>query len=393
MSAPIRHPRDLDDPSIYAPRWLRESSSPPLAGAPAPRPERVRNSLPQASMLPEPGQGKSQTELEPDERDTAIHHLLMHQSLRPQFLPEPPMPERRHSLIGAAAPILLAFCFVAGVVCLFIFGVVPFAQWPEATRTALGATALARQYAPPAIPALQLVVGDLSGRINEPLPLAISVTGSSAGAFIAIAGLAAGTRVTAGNSISATEWRIPVRNVAKAVVLPPQDFAGNMKLVVDLRLSDETVADSRIMNLEWVGAAMTSVPSDEIQPAQQPQARQPTLAAQPTLPSRSTAPPLTPSTRQLDRDEIANLFKRGEELLVQGDVASARLMLQRAADARDPRAALALGATYDPVMLNRLGVLGFQPDPAQAKVWYERAAELGSTDASLRLDRLAQDTR
>jgi hypothetical protein len=58
--------------------------------------------------------------------------------------------------------------------------------------------------------------------------------------------------------------------------------------------------------------------------------------------------------RQLDRDEINMLVKRGEELVMTRDVATARLMLQRAAEAGDPRAYLVLGATYDPIELEHL---------------------------------------
>ena len=49
-----------------------------------------------------------------------------------------------------------------------------------------------------------------------------------------------------------------------------------------------------------------------------------------------------------------------------------------------------LGATFDPFFLAELGVLGLAPDPAQARTWYERAAELGSTEASRRLERIAK---
>ena len=50
------------------------------------------------------------------------------------------------------------------------------------------------------------------------------------------------------------------------------------------------------------------------------------------------------AVRQLDRDEVAVLAKRGEEFIAAGDIAGARLVLQRAAEARDAGAALLLGA-------------------------------------------------
>lgn len=87
----------------------------------------------------------------------------------------------------------------------------------------------------------------------------------------------------------------------------------------------------------------------------------------------------------LDAAEIERLVKRGEDYLAQGDIAAARLLLGRAAEARDARAALSLGATYDPAVLRKLHVLGFKPDVAQARAWYEKASGYGSSEAAARL--------
>ena len=95
------------------------------------------------------------------------------------------------------------------------------------------------------------------------------------------------------------------------------------------------------------------------------------------------------AARQLDRDEVAMLATRGEAFIAAGDIAAARLVLQRAAEARDARAALLLGATYDPSMLEKIRVRGFAPDIATARIWYERAKEFGSAEASQRLEMLA----
>jgi TPR repeat protein len=102
------------------------------------------------------------------------------------------------------------------------------------------------------------------------------------------------------------------------------------------------------------------------------------------LPSTVAAP---------DRDEITALLSRARTYLSAGDVAAARLVLRRAAERDDPQAALALGGTYDPNVLKRLGIVSFHSDPAQAREWYRRAAELGSPDASLRLEQLVEADR
>jgi hypothetical protein len=124
---------------------------------------------------------------------------------------------------------------------------------------------------------------------------------------------------------------------------------------------------------------------------QQPEPSQPIVPQ--AVKSERIVMPAAPSVRALDRDEIATLYERSQALIEQGDIASARLMLTRAAEAGDARSALALGTTYDPDVLNKLGVLGVAADPAQAHAWYSKAVELGAPEATLRLERLAQAAR
>jgi TPR repeat protein len=100
-------------------------------------------------------------------------------------------------------------------------------------------------------------------------------------------------------------------------------------------------------------------------------------------------PPLRTPGRTLDNDEIAILYKRSQDLITQGDIAGGRLLLTRAAEAGDARAALALGATYDVSVLGKLAALGVVADAAKAKAWYAKAAELGSGEAVKRLEVLA----
>lgn len=91
----------------------------------------------------------------------------------------------------------------------------------------------------------------------------------------------------------------------------------------------------------------------------------------------------------LDPETIAALLKRANALIASGDIAAARLVLRRAADAGNADAALALAGTYDPANLAKLGVHGIVPDVAMAQSWYEKAREFGSTEAPQRLEMLA----
>ena len=109
-------------------------------------------------------------------------------------------------------------------------------------------------------------------------------------------------------------------------------------------------------------------------------------------PSESLAVCLSarPASLRLAREETARLLKRGEEFMGEGRVSAARLVFQRAAEACDVRAAFALGASYDPIMLQKLGVALLDPDVAAARAWYEKAKELGSSEASQELELLSK---
>jgi TPR repeat protein len=95
-----------------------------------------------------------------------------------------------------------------------------------------------------------------------------------------------------------------------------------------------------------------------------------------------------PAPRRIDPDELAALLKRAKGLLAIGDITSARLLLERAADAQEAEAALMLAGTYDPQVLGSQDLRSVAPDAAAARVWYQKAAQLGSADAKRRLGQL-----
>jgi TPR repeat protein len=100
------------------------------------------------------------------------------------------------------------------------------------------------------------------------------------------------------------------------------------------------------------------------------------------------APVAAPAPRKLDADELATLINRAKGLLAAGDIPPARLLLERAADAQEPSAALTLAQTYDPDVLGAQDARNIVPDPAAARAWYLKAAQLGSADAQRRLSQM-----
>jgi hypothetical protein len=101
----------------------------------------------------------------------------------------------------------------------------------------------------------------------------------------------------------------------------------------------------------------------------------------------ATAPAAIPA-RRMDAGELATLMQRAKSFLTSGDIPAARLLLERAADAQEPEAALMLAQTYDPDVLGTRDVRNIIAEPAKARAWYQKAAQLGSADAQRRLAQL-----
>jgi hypothetical protein len=82
---------------------------------------------------------------------------------------------------------------------------------------------------------------------------------------------------------------------------------------------------------------------------------------------------------------VSVLLERGDALFAVGDVVSARLFYERAADSGGGEAALRLGETYDPNFLVRAKLRPIQGNLAAAAFWYRRARELGIAGAEILL--------
>jgi hypothetical protein len=112
----------------------------------------------------------------------------------------------------------------------------------------------------------------------------------------------------------------------------------------------------------------------------------PRADAQGLLPDPPPALAQHPASPGLSATAIATLLRRGEAFLSTGDITSARLFYERAADAGEGLAALQLGATFDPLFLGRAGIRGVTADQGQALYWYRRASALGNSEAERRLE-------
>jgi hypothetical protein len=347
----------MGGPNLECPPSLKELAAKPVSAPLTATPD------PEANLDRTPAQQSHVFE-----GDLAVRALRHRLALAPNVVPEPPVlaelrPRRAFVrpaafVIGAA---LIAFCLT----------VLTLPSAPTFKRERILEVNALNTSPSALLKSARLVLEERQAAFaNEPLQLGISLTGAIGGEFALLTGLAAGTRFSAGAPVGAGAWRVPARELGRAFAVAPRDFVGVMHAAVDLRAGNNALMDRQTMPLEWV-------------PKQSEPVRQVRLPTEAVRPAQANLPGLDPQ-------EVANLVKRGEDYIKNGDLAAARLVLRRAASADDPQAALALAATFDPIVFAELGVLGFQPDLAQARNWYERAAKLGSGEASGRLERLAR---
>jgi hypothetical protein len=196
-------------------------------------------------------------------------------------------------------------------------------------------------------------------QVDAPARLIVSATDAPANVDVVIIGLATGSVLSLGKPEGPNRWRLSAKDLNTVMILPPRGFVGIMDLILELRLSNDSMVDRKGLLLEWShnSALATGI-----------------------------FPP-----RQIEAAEIELMVKSGLELMGNGNIAAARMMFQPAADAGDAVAAFALAETYDPSVLKKLGTKGgIASDVALANTWYEKARALGSTLARERLEALAR---
>ena len=282
--------------------------------------------------------------------------------LDPEIVPEPPEDTRRRfaTLVVVALIVLcsaiIAYYFTSG------FQLDGRQLKRESNSVSVVAPVYNEVIAEPGSPA-KLVAENWRAFVNEPLLLEISIDSSTGYETVMLAGLALGAQLSAGARVSDASWQLPARDLKGVYVHAPKDFVGTMNAAIELLSRNKRLIESRAVRLEWIPKPSASQPDNH--------------GGSEAVGVRAMAP------------EAANLIERGRDLLRSGDVASARLLFRRLADAGIADAALALAATYDPRYLAEHNLIGVVGDAAKARDWYERASELGSIEAGRILARTA----
>jgi len=356
MSAPSDQPLDSTDPLAYAPKRIHEAAKRAQL--------RLELMAPKGAAKPVPAEDS-------DDDSVKIPFFLnaSPSSENPSLSPPSPAPRK---IWGLRAPV------IAGIGLLALGGAL--AIWTAKASKYESASIGASPWADPpkrlGTKLVELRRDDPNPKLNvvaaaprlkgDPSPLGVSVGDLKGGGFIVVRGLAAGASLTAGDSAGDRTWWLSASRLSDAAIVPPAQFVGSMEITVELRLADTSLSDQRSLRFEWT----------------EPQEQKPVAAALKPAPQ-------SPPARQLPAEESAALVQRGEDLIASGDLAAARLVLRRAAESEDARAALLLAKTYDAATIEKLHARGLSPDADMARYWHEKAAALGARDARGKPKKLA----
>jgi TPR repeat protein len=193
-------------------------------------------------------------------------------------------------------------------------------------------------------------------------------------------------------------WSIPLGGLPSLKANIPVDAGGRADIIISLVTIDGKVLAEATTALT---VGVTAAFGPDASGPNQPPNRSTAIVAPPSSITPSTQQP-TPRAALLavqrppqisaeDKARAETILARGETYLANGSIEAAREFFERAAKFGLARAALRLAATYDPTELQRLGVQGVEPDRAKARNWYERAKDLGATEAEGKLARLSGD--
>lgn len=159
-------------------------------------------------------------------------------------------------------------------------------------------------------------------------------------------------------------WAVNSKVIPMMTLTAPKDFSGSFTISI-VRRQD--------------GSASTAAASFKV-----------TIGEPATTATVATvALPSPPEVARKANPNEAAYLARAKGLLQSGDISGARAIFENLALQGSAAGAMALGETYDPVILRTLVIKGLQADPEKARKWYLKAEELGGPDARSRLNELA----
>lgn len=185
--------------------------------------------------------------------------------------------------------------------------------------------------------------------------LAFDITIDSAEALparsvIAIRAMPEGASFSQGRPYGASEWNLTPDEIGDLRLKLPNTATGSSDLRVELMAADGTI-----------------------------------LASASTRVDIAPDPKSALILRADESSRVEDLIAHGQKMIDVGYFAGARAYFRRAAEAGSGEAALMLAATYDQEYIDKIGAHGIKADPNEARIWYERAKQLGVEGAEAKL--------
>lgn len=250
---------------------------------------------------------------------------------------------------------------------------------------------------PPVISVAAVVIAEPA--TQTPLPIQVGPPEAiPRNSFLRVRGLPTAIALTEGHSVTPGTWAVPLAALPALRITAPVGSSGKSELAISLVAIDGTpIAETKAVLVLTAASALVQGQTDVTPSAPRnlaslgPRGVPPPLPAARGQPERQSAPAQVAQPPQLapaEKERVLRQMQKAEELLGAGDIAAARLFLQKAAEGGWGPAALALAETFDPAQIARWKVRGVGPDAEQARRWYEKARELGAADADLRLKQL-----
>lgn len=237
------------------------------------------------------------------------------------------------------------------------------ADTPPGIRPGTGETALAgtvtAAFAPPDPPSPTgppriEAASELEIEAGSPTTLPLRISGApelSAGYSVLLVGVPRGARLSRGTSLMFDTWQVPVQDISQAELTLAEGIAREIPIEVELRRPDGLAVGRHTLLLKTPG--------------------------NPTVLGLTQETFARASMAVAKNSHARALTLRAERLIDSGDPLSARVLLEKAADAGAPLAAWMLALTYDPTPAAGLGVPIDATDAELAHRHYGRAAELG----------------
>ncbi len=234
-----------------------------------------------------------------------------------------------------------------------------------------------------------LDVNDVKGTLGGMIPLMLSAQSAddSEPISLKISGLPQQAYLTAGVKSTTGSWTLKPSEIDGVKLVVPQSDAKQFDMEV-AAVEDRTgalAAPIKAMNVQLQGTAapvdmpITQASAGKANAEVANGALESPVVVKPVsaVPDTAVEKPNMPSAIPTALSEADDLVVKGNSLLQNGDIISARQFFLRASELGNAQGSFGVARSYDPKVFAKLNVVGLQPDAAQAADWYHKAADAG----------------